>query len=397
MNIAYLINQYPKTSHSFIRREILAVEACGVQVTRFSIRSLAAELVDDADRQELTKTRYLLENGLKGLISDLVRVVLTRPDRFLRALRLAVQVGWQSERGVGYHLAYLAEACKLLRWVTQDKITHVHVHFGTNSATVALLCQELGGPTYSFTVHGPEEFDKPNAIALSQKLQRAAFVVAVSSFGRSQLFRWCPYKQWSKIHVIRCGVDQLFLEHPEIPIPELPRFVCVGRLSEQKGHLLLVEAVSLLAAEGLQFKLVLVGDGDLRNQIEAMIAHFGLENYIEITGWATNAEVQQQILNAQVLVAPSFAEGLPVVLMESLALCRPVISTYIAGIPELVQPESGWLIPAGSVKALAAAMRTALHTPTAKLAEMGRTGADRVRQFHNAVVEADKLASLFKT
>jgi glycosyltransferase involved in cell wall biosynthesis len=397
MNIAYLVNQYPKTSHSFIRREILAVEASGVPIIRFSIRSLATELVDEADRQELAKTRYLLGNGIKGLIPDLVRVSLTRPSQFLKALQMAVKLGKRSDRGVWYHLAYLAEACKLRHWCAEASITHVHVHFGTNSATVALLCRVLGGPTYSFTVHGPEEFDKPEAIALSQKLQHATFVVAVCSFGRSQLFRWCSYKQWSNIHIVRCGVDKLFLEQTEVPIPEVPRFVCVGRLSEQKGHLLLVEAVSLLAAEGVPFKLVLVGDGDLRNQIEGMIAHFGLENYIEITGWATNAQVQQHILNAQVLVAPSFAEGLPVVLMEALALCRPVISTYIAGIPELVEPGTcGWLVPAGSVEALASAMRTALHIPTAKLAEMGRAGADRVRQFHNAAIEADKLISLFK-
>jgi glycosyltransferase involved in cell wall biosynthesis len=398
MNIAYLVNQYPKTSHSFIRREILAVEASGVPVTRFSVRSLAAELVDEADQQELTKTRYLLGNGIKGLIPDLARVALTRPARLLKALQMAVKLGKRSDRDVVYHLAYLAEACTLLRWCTEASITHIHVHFGTNSAMVALLCRVLGGPTYSFTVHGPEEFDKPEAIALAQKLQHAAFVVSVCSFGKSQLFRWCPYKQWSNIHIVRCGVDRLFLEQPEVPIPEQPRFVCVGRLSEQKGHLLLVEAVSLLAAEGMSFKLVLVGDGDLRSQIEGMIAHFGLEDYIEITGWASNVEVQQHILDAQVLVAPSFAEGLPVVLMEALALCRPVLSTYIAGIPELVEPGAcGWLVPAGSVEALAAAMRSALQTPTAKLAEMGRTGADRVRQLHNAAVEADKLVSLFET
>jgi len=141
-----------------------------------------------------------------------------------------------------------------------------------------MLCEVLGGPPYSFTVHGPEEFDKVEAIALSEKINRAAFVVAVSSFGKSQLCRWCNYEHWSKIHVIRCGVDETFLTQTHVPVPNEPRLVCVGRLGEQKGHLLLLEAVRLLATEGLNFKLILVGDGPLRQNIEAEIAKSNLHD-----------------------------------------------------------------------------------------------------------------------
>lgn len=398
MHVAYLVNQYPKVSHSFIRREILAVEASGVSVSRFSIRSLDAELVDGADRQEFEKTRFVLAGGATKLLFSLVRVALTRPAQFFNATRLAFKVGWKSERGMVIHLAYLAEACVLLKWFSDARINHVHAHFGTNSTTVAMLCHALGGPPYSFTVHGPEEFDKPTAIALTEKINRAAFVVSVCSFGKSQLFRWCDYKQWSKIHVIHCGVDHAFLAQPAIPIPHQPRFVCVARLSEQKGHLMLIEAASQLASEGRQFKLILVGDGPLRGQIEAMISQFGLQNHVEITGWATNAEVEQQLIQAQVMVLPSFAEGLPVGIMESLALCRPVISTYIAGIPELVEPgQCGWLVPSGSTQALANAMRIALQTPLEELERMGKHGSELVANHHNVVIEAQKLVELFQT
>ncbi|PZV11243.1 MAG: colanic acid biosynthesis glycosyltransferase WcaL [Leptolyngbya sp.] len=397
MNIAYLVNQYPKTSHSFIRREIVALEAAGVPISRFSIRSLAAEIIDEADKQEASKTRYVLQKGASGLLGSTINVALNHPWRFLKAVQLAYTVGHSSDRGLVYHLAYLAEACVLFRWFNQAKISHVHTHFGTNSATVAMLCHELGGPSYSITVHGPEEFDKPQAISLTEKIERAAFVVSVCSFGRSQLYRWCSHQQWSKIQVIRCGVDEMFLKQPYTPLPSQPRFVCVGRLSEQKGHLLLVEAAGQLAAEGHNFKLVLVGDGPLRGQIESMIHQYHLENHVEITGWATNEQVQQQILAAQVMVVPSFAEGLPVVIMESLALGRPVISTYIAGIPELVQPgKSGWLVPSGSVSALKEAMQVAIHTPLDQLEQMGKTGAKLVAQNHNAETEAKKLATLFQ-
>lgn len=396
MTIAYLVNQYPKVSHSFIRREIVGVEAMGIRVARFSIRSLESELVDEVDKLEQELTQIVLGIGKVGLLLALIRVAITRPVRFLSAFWLMLQVGRHSERGILRHFAYLAEACVLLRWFSDAGIAHVHAHFGTNSTTVAMLCHVLGGPPYSFTVHGPEEFDKVQTISLTEKINRAAFVVAVSSFGKSQLYRWCEREHWAKIHVVHCGVDKLFLKQPHVPIPDQPRLVCVGRLCEQKGQLLLIEAASRLAAEGLPFKLVLVGDGPLRPQIETLIAQNGLQEHVEITGWASNSEVQQQILASRAMVLPSFAEGLPVVIMEALALERPVISTYVAGIPELVEPGTcGWLVPPGSVEALTAAMRTALLLPVEKLEQMGRLGVERVALEHDAEQEASKLAALF--
>jgi glycosyltransferase involved in cell wall biosynthesis len=256
----------------------------------------------------------------------------------------------------------------------------------------------MGGPPYSFTVHGPEEFDKVKALALVEKVERAAFVVTVSSFGKSQLYRWCEQGQWSKIHVVHCGVDDGFLAGPAIAIPAQPRLVCVGRLCEQKGQFLLLDAVGQLVASGLRFKLVLVGDGPIRAEIEALIARLGLQEHVEITGWASNNDVRQHILASRAMVLPSFAEGLPVVIMEALALGRPVISTYVAGIPELVEPGvCGWLVPPGSVEALTQAMRAALQLPVEKLEQMGFAGAGRVAQQHDATVEANKLAALFRS
>jgi len=395
MTLAYLVNQYPKISHSFIRREILALEALGVPVTRFAIRTCAPELVDEADRLELTKTRVVLQSGLKGLIPDLVRAMLIRPGRFLKALGLAIRVGRKSERGVLLHFIYLAEACVLLRWCQEADITHLHAHFGTNSTTVAMLCYALGGPPYSFTAHGPEEFDKAPLLALTEKINRARFTIAISSFGRSQLYRYCSYPQWGKIHIVHCGVDQKFLEQPLTPVPDVPQLVCIGRLSEQKGHLLLVQAAGLLARENIPFKLVLVGDGELRSAIESLAAQVGAQNHIEITGWANTDQVQQHLLASRAMVQPSFAEGLPVVIMEALALGRPVLSTYVAGIPELVEPGvCGWLVPPGSVEGLAQAMKTVLQTPIATLQNMGQVGRDRVQAEHDALKEAQKLAQL---
>ncbi|HEX6242276.1 MAG TPA: glycosyltransferase, partial [Polyangiales bacterium] len=243
MRIAYLINQYPAISHTFVRREIEALEALGMQVERFSLRQMSSDsLLDPLDVQENERTCALLDGGVTGLISPLVRVLGSRPDAFARAEFLAAKTGLHSERGILRHQAYLAEACRLVEELQQRGVEHVHAHFGTNSAEVAMLAHELGGPSYSFTVHGPEEFDKPDLISLREKIARAAFVVAVSSFGQSQLYRYCDAKDWSKVHVVRCGVDATYMRRAPTPVPDVPRLVSVGRLCEQKGQLLLVKA-----------------------------------------------------------------------------------------------------------------------------------------------------------
>jgi colanic acid/amylovoran biosynthesis glycosyltransferase len=254
MRIAYLINQYPKVSHSFIRREILALERQGFDITRISIRGWDVELVDNTDLEERGKTRYVLQSGWLTIGGAVLVAAISRPVNFGRALALSVRMGWRADRALPYHLIYLAEACLIGRWLAKSDVQHIHAHFGTNSAEVAMLLHSLGGPTWSFTVHGPEEFEKPHSIRLAEKIRRAAFVVAVSSFGRSQLFRLIEHKHWDKIQVIHCGLEQAFFEGTPA-YPETRNLICVGRLCEEKGQLLLVEAVRRLSEAGVDFSL----------------------------------------------------------------------------------------------------------------------------------------------
>ncbi len=396
LRVAYFINQYPKVSHSFIRREILALERQGVQVSRIALRGWDAELADAEDEREREKTRYVLREGVVPLLVALLRTLVQTPGPFLAGLRLALRMGWRGDRPLPYHLIYLAEACRMLPWLREAGVSHLHAHFGTNSAEVAMLVRGLGGPPYSFTVHGPEEFDRPQALKLGEKVRRAAFLVAISSYGRSQLYRWVGHGHWSKVKVVHCGLEPAFQGVPEIPVPEVPRLVCVGRLCEQKGQLLLIEAARRLADQGVRFELVLAGDGEMRGEIERLITALGLDPQVRVTGWISGERVREEILASRALVLPSFAEGLPVVIMESLALRRPVITTAIAGIPELVrQGENGWLIPAGSTDELVLAMETCLSTPSARLQEMGEAGRHRVMERHSVDSEAARLAVLF--
>jgi colanic acid/amylovoran biosynthesis glycosyltransferase len=395
MIVAYLTSFYPHGSHSFIRREIAGVEEHGVTVERFSIRRPAG-LVDPADIAEAGRTTVLLAAGGLKIFAATVAVALVHPCRFLQALRLAVRLGRRSPRGVGRHLIYLAEACLLLRLMRERGAVHLHAHFGTNPAAIALLARTVGGPPYSFTVHGPDEFDNPQAESLGDKIAGAKFAVAVSSFGRSQLYRWANPADWGRIQVIHCGLDGAFLGADLVHVPTAPRLICVGRLAEQKGQLILLQALARLAGEGVAFELVLAGDGPLRPVIESEIARLGLAGRVWITGWLSGTDVRREIEAARGLVLPSFAEGLPVVLMEALALGRPVVSTFVAGIPELVHDGvHGWLVPAGDVEQLTDAIRELLTTPPERLAAMGKAGAARVAERHDAGREAGRLAELF--
>jgi glycosyltransferase involved in cell wall biosynthesis len=394
--IAYFINQYPKVSHSFIRREILALEKQGFDVLRIALRGWDAEVVDAKDKLEHQRTKYVLQSGISGLIIAVIQTFIRFPLKFLSALKLTITMGLHADKAWPYHLVYLAEACRMLQWVQDAGVRHIHAHFGTNSAEVVMLLKALGGPNYSFTVHGPEEFDKPEFIKLREKVSRAAFVVAISSFGRSQLYRWINYQDWKKVQVVHCGLESAFHDVTPQSVTTAPRLVCVGRLCEQKGQLLLVDAISRLAAKGIACELVLAGDGEMRPEIEALIEQHALTSTIRITGWISSDQVREEILASRALVLPSFAEGLPVVIMEAMALRRPVLTTYVAGIPELVHPgENGWLFPAGDVDELVKVLEDFLNTPTDVIEKMGQAAHVRVLERHSIDVEAAKLAKHF--
>lgn len=396
-SVAYLINQYPKVSHSFIRTEIRALEEQGVTVERFAVRGWDAEIVDPLDREERERTRYLLRDGAMPLAGATLGALLRRPGRFLSTLAAAWRLSRGAERGFLYHLIYLAEACLMLRWLTRSgAATHVHAHFGSNAVLVALFVRMLGGPPYSFTVHGPEEFDKPLQWKLTEKIARAAFVVAITSFCRSQLFRWADAGDWGKIAIVHCAIDPRFVAARTTPAPANDTLVCVGRLCEQKGQLLLVEAVAALHARGVRVRLVLAGDGEMRPAVERAIAAAGIGAQVTIAGWVNADQITEMLQDARALVLPSFAEGLPVAIMEAMARERPVLSTYIAGIPELVRDGvDGVLIPAGDVQALSGAIARLLAATPDEIAAIGASARARVLERHDSHTEAAKLAALF--
>ncbi|MGO4908380.1 glycosyltransferase [Pseudorhodobacter sp. W20_MBD10_FR17] len=401
MKIAYLVNTYPRASHTFIRREVQALERLGHQVHRFAMRSERGSLIDPADLAEDTRTEHVLQKGLLPVAWVALCWCMAHPAKLAQAFAAAMRAG---KRGAGQtagtggrlrQFVYLIEAAYVAQRCDALGIQHLHAHFGTNSAAVAMLAHFLGGPRYSFTVHGPEEFDAPLALMLDEKIHHAAFVVAISSFGRSQLYRWAALPDWKKLHVVHCGIEQEKFTATS-PLPSGgPHLVAIGRLAEQKGFSMLIEALSLALPLHPNLRLTLVGDGPLRPEIEALIATNGLSQNVILAGWQDEAGVQAALAAAQALILPSFAEGLPMVVMEAMAANRPVIATAIAGVPELVVAgETGWIVPAGDPLALAEAIAALAVTPPQTLAAMGQAAHDRVFERHDVDIEAAKLTAL---
>jgi glycosyltransferase involved in cell wall biosynthesis len=392
VRLAYLCNLYPAVSHSFVRREIEAVERAGHEVHRFSLRPAREDLRDADDVREATLTEPVLGRGTGRLFGSALLLFVSRPARTFRAFAAALRLSAPGLRSRAWHVAYWLEAAWLVRRLEQLGVEHLHAHFGTNPAAVAAIVRAWGGPPFSFTAHGPDEFDAPMTLALPAKIAAASLVAAISSYGRAQLMRWSEPAQWNKIKVVRCGLGADFLSKPAGPVPrESTEFVCIARLSAQKGLPLLIAASARLMRAGHSFTVTIIGDGELRSSLDADIRGAGLQQHVHLVGVQSSSEIREALARARAFVLPSFAEGLPVVIMEALALARPVIVTAVAGIPELVDSGCGWLIPAGSEDALADAMIEVLEASPDELDRRGHVGRERILRLHDAQSNAALL------
>lgn len=395
MKIAYLMNTYPLTSTTFIRREIESLEEMGLEVQRYGVRKWDDKLVDPLDIAEQSRTQYLLSGNTVNLLITFFIVLFSNPIGFLKAFKLWVDVCRNSIHISVKHFAYFLQATYFYRLCKQNNLTHVHTHFSTNATTVAMIAKQMGGASYSFTAHGPDEFVDPTALSMYLKVQHAAFVVAISNYCRVQLVRFSSYDHWDKIIISHCGlhVDD-FTPNYEFDA-ENQSLVCVGRICPQKAQLLFPPALAQLKNEFPKLKVHFIGDGEYRKALEASIDQNDVRDMVVLHGWKANTEVREMLSKSRTLLLPSFAEGLPVVIMESFALGRPVISTYIAGIPELVDETCGWMIPAGSIDHIASAIRSALKTSPATLAKMGKEGRKRIEAEHNLKTIAPVLYNQF--
>jgi len=375
MRIGYLVSLYPASSHTFIRREVHAVREHGVEVHTFSVRTPSeAERSAPEDRRAFSETTYLLPMAPVRLARAHAESLLLNPLGYARTLGLALKHRVPGARAFVWALAHFAESMVLARELDKRGITHVHNHFANSGATVGYLATRYLGLPWSLTLHGISETDYPAGNLLPQKLEAANFVVCISYFGRAQALRLISPDHWDKLSIVRCAVDLRALPPRETrPRSGPTRVICVGRLAPEKGHIGLLQAFA--KARVTNTELVLVGDGPDRARVERTIAELGLQNSVRLLGRLPESETLREIARSDVLVLASFMEGLPVVLMEAMALAVPVIAPRLAGIPELVEENvNGLLFTPSAWQELADCLRLVASDAAlrARLADAGR-------------------------
>ncbi len=385
--LAYLTGEYPRASDTFIQREVAALRDLGHEVETCSIRSTGPEhLVGPEQRSEHARTFKVLDAAKNP--SRLIRAQLRwmrRPGRYFAALKLAWQTAPKGIKGRLYNLIYFLEAGILAAHLQDRGVDHLHNHIAKASCTVAMLAGALSGIPYSFTIHGPDIFFEPHHWRIDEKARRAAFVACISDFCRSQLMCFAAEEDWHKFHIIHCAVD------PDRYTPATHtgnRLLFVGRLAAVKGLPVLLKALRSLSGD---WQLTVIGDGPARTALQAQAQ--GLP--VEFLGYRSQSDVAEALRETDIFVLPSFAEGVPVVLMEAMASGVPVITTQIAGIPELVQEGvSGHLVPPGDAEALRSAIAKTLADPDRRRT-MGLAGRARVLADYNLSIEPARLSRLF--
>lgn len=393
--IAYVAGEYPLVSLTFVQREIAALRARGIDVITCSMRRTPpAQHPGPAEREAARTTFHVIEamRDPRRLLAA-QRHALSRPRRYLRTLGLAWRTRPPGLRAALYQCAYFLEATILARHVAEAGVGHMHNHFVTGSATVTMLASELAGIPYSFTLHGPNDLVDPRRWRLDEKTARARFVVAISHYARAQLMIHAAPADWDRIHVVHCGVDPArYAGAATRPDGDI-RLLFVGRLAPVKGLRILLAAMARLAGEIPALRLTLVGDGPDRAALEAAAEPLG--DRIRFTGYLSQDAVAEALRSADLVVLPSFAEGVPVVLMEAFAAAKPVIATRVAGVAELVEPGiSGLLVPPGDADSLAEALRSLAGDP-GRRAAMGQAGRARVLAEFDIATEAARLARLY--
>jgi glycosyltransferase involved in cell wall biosynthesis len=393
--IAWLTGEYPRATDTFIQREVAALRDMGFDLRTFSIRRTGPEhLVGPEQRKESGRTFCVLEAASNPFLAMRAHgaALVRSPKVWLRTLMDAWRIAPKGIKGRLYNLIYFHEAVVLSDRLRSEGVVHLHNHIAKASCTVARLAAPLAEVTWSFTLHGPDDLAEPTYWRLDDKIAQADFVSCISSFARSQAMLHAPRSAWHKIHIVHCGVEPLRYDRPRTQATD--RLLFVGRLSAVKGVPLLLAALARARVERPSLTLTLVGDGPERAHLEAEARALELGKAVAFLGYRSQEEVAQLLAEASVLVLPSFAEGVPVVLMEAMATGLPVVATRIAGIPELVEDGvSGRLVPPGEEDALARAILEVVQDP-AKAAEMGAAGRSRVRSSFDARTEAARLARL---
>ncbi|MCF8383077.1 MAG: glycosyltransferase family 4 protein [Chlorobium sp.] len=396
-SIAYLCSEYPAISHTFIYREIQSLRQNGFTVHTASIRRPEkVDIMTPDEQKEAQNTLMVLSQPVSAIIRAHLGCLLKNPAGYLKMAATAFRLTVSGPKDPVRAAAYFVEAGILIPWIQHNGITHIHEHFANPTAIVAMLIKRYGAITYSISVHGPDIFYTVDTAMLQEKIREASFVRCISHYCRSQVMRLADPVIWNRFHIVRCGIDpELYSPRPD-PDNVIPRLLCVGRLVPAKGQHILLEACAILKREGTPFRLTFTGDGPDRTSLEEHTRTHGIRDLVTFTGALGQDKVRLQYDQADIFVLASFAEGVPVVLMEAMAKEIPVVSTRITGIPELIDHEhDGLLAIPGDPEDLARQL-TALLANSALRREYGKAGRLKVIERYNQHQNNSQLGDHFR-
>ena len=396
--IAYLLSRYPAISHTFFLKEVLGMRERGltIEVASINLPDRPRQDLPPVEAAEADHTFYVKPSGMASVALRVLSIALRNPAATLRGLRSALALGELDLKARAYTLFYLAEALLVGDWMRRRSLTHLHVHFGGPVATVGMLTAQAWQIPWSITLHGPDEFFDQEAFYLRQKIESAGFVVCISDFCRSQVLRIAPKLSATRLEVVRLGVDCTALRPASPTTPNVVfTLACTGRMVSAKGHRILIEALATLAASGTAFSCALIGDGPERPFLESECKRLGIAEQVLFLGAMAHQPTLAEVAKADVFVLASFAEGLPVALMEAMALGVPCISTTIAAIPELIlDRQNGLLVPPANSEALYEALATLANNPTLR-SELGVRARATAEVHYNLAHNLDILAQAF--
>lgn len=395
MKIAYFTGEYPRATDTFIQREVMGLRDLGIEVETFAVRKPSTQHAVGAEQQaERERTHYLLPPNVVQLLWSHLVLLIGDPSHYIDVLKLAFQTSQPGVQGLLYQIFYFAEAGLLAQQLKSKGISHIHNHIANSSCTVAMLAAALGKVPFSFTMHGPHIFFEPRRWRLDEKIKRAKFVACIGYFCRSQGMIFAPIEHWSKMTIVRCGLD-LDLFQPVTHEGQGNRLLYVGRLAVEKGLPVVLDSLSQLVATQPDITLTVVGDGADRPYLEQLTQDMGLQDQVEFVGYQSQAAVRNYLKETDIFVLPSFAEGIPVVLMEAMAMGVPVVATQIAGISELVEPgKSGYLVAPGKPESLAAAIAK-LVTDADHRNQLGQCGRQKIEEEFNIKDTLHQLKTWF--
>ena len=398
-SMAYLVSRYPTLSMIFVLREVLALRALGFRIETASINppDRPPEQLTADERNEAAHTYCVKRHGIPGALSAHARTLLTRPGGYLCGLARVFRLAGFSLPRLFLQAMYFTEALMVGQWMRRIGQSHLHVHLASQAASVGLYIPAIFAYGFSLTVHGPDEFYDAHGQSLSQKIAAADFIVCISSFTRSQLMNLSPYRHWAKFHVVPLGVNpHLFVPSTKKAAPDIFEILCVGRLTPAKGQHLLIDAVDRLTRQGKHVRLRLVGSGPDEVSLRECAARRAAPETVLFEGAVNQDRIRTFYAGADAFCLPSFAEGLPVVLMEAMAMEIPTVSTSITGIPELIRTEvDGLLVPASDVVALTEALARLIDDEPLRR-RLGTSGRQRVLDHYDLSQNVEKLAEVFR-